>query len=121
MLVSYAFLIFSMFSLVFPPPNLRKSKSGCELVRCRANRYLDAEYKPLAISNPPGRDSYPLVAMSWVLAYENGNGVNTDALKQTFNYMLSNPAQSQADNLGYVPLPESIRKAALDQVELIKQ
>ena len=35
--------------------------------------------------------------------------------------MLSNPAQSQADNLGYVPLPESIRKAALDQVELIKQ
>ena len=80
-----------------------------------------AEYKPLAISNPPGRDSYPLVAMSWVLAYENGNGVNTDALKQTFNYMLSNPAQSQADNLGYVPLPESIRKAALDQVQLIKQ
>merc|ERR1712164_161882 len=64
-----------------------------------------AEYKPLAISNPPGRDSYPLVAMSWVVAYENGNGVNTDALKQTFNYMLSNPAQSQADNLGYVPLP----------------
>ena len=62
-----------------------------------------------------------LVAMSWVLAYENGNGVNTDALKQTFNYMLSNPAQSQADNLGYVPLPESIRKAALDQVQLIKQ
>ena len=31
--------------------------------------------------------------MSWVLAYENGNGVNTDALKQTFNYMLSNPAE----------------------------
>lgn len=59
-------------------------------------------------ANPAGANSFPIVSLTWVLAYQTGNGSNLDALKETFNYMLSDEAQSISDSLGYVPLPDSV-------------
>ena len=59
-------------------------------------------------ANPAGADSFPIVSLTWVLAYQTGNGSKLDALKQTFNYMLSEEAQAISDSLGYVPLPDSV-------------
>ena len=65
--------------------------------------------------NPAGANAYPIVSLTWILAYpESKTGV-----KETLRYMLSEKAQSQSDALGYVPLPESLRQKALAAVDTI--
>ena len=70
-------------------------------------------------TNPAGENSFPIVSLTWVLAYQTGNGAKLDALKETFNYMLSDEAQAISDSLGYVPLPDSVvakSKAAVESL-----
>ena len=69
--------------------------------------------------NPPA--GYPIVTFTWVLAYETGNGDKTAALKKTFEFMLSEKAQSQAPELGYVSLPKGVVEKSLAAVEKISE
>ena len=69
-----------------------------------------------ADANPDGARSYPIVSLTWILAYpESAPGV-----KETLRYMLSEKSQGLSDALGYVPLPESLRQKALAAVDTIK-
>ena len=69
-----------------------------------------------ADANPAGANAYPIVSLTWVLAYpESKTGV-----KETLRYMLSEKAQAMSDGLGYVPLPEDLRQKALAAVDLLK-
>ena len=66
--------------------------------------------------NPAGANAYPIVSLTWILAYpESKTGV-----KETLRYMLSEKAQAVSDSLGYVPLPESLRQKSLAAVDSIK-
>jgi len=66
--------------------------------------------------NPAGANAYPIVSLTWILAYpESKPGV-----KETLRYMLSEKAQATSDSLGYVPLPESLRQKSLAAVDTIK-
>ena len=66
--------------------------------------------------NPAGANAYPIVSLTWILAYpESAPGV-----KETLRYMLSEKSQGISDSLGYVPLPESLRQKALAAVDSIK-
>ena len=65
--------------------------------------------------NPTGDNAYPIVSLTWILAYpESAPGV-----KETLCYMLSEEQQAKSDALGYVPLPEDIRQKALAAVDSI--
>ena len=65
--------------------------------------------------NPAGDNAYPIVSLTWILAYpESAPGV-----KETLRYMLSEKSQAKSDSLGYVPLPEDLRQKALAAVEVI--
>ena len=69
-----------------------------------------------ADANPDGARSYPIVSLTWILAYpESKTGV-----KETLRYMLSEKSQASSDALGYVPLPESLRQKALAAVDTIE-
>ena len=68
--------------------------------------------------NPAGENAYPIVSLTWVLAHPEN--ANNDAMRAVFLYMLSDEAQSMADGLGYVPLPESIIEQARDSVNTLK-
>ena len=59
--------------------------------------------------NPAGAKSYPISTLTWILAYEKGNGSKAGALRKTFLYLLG-PAQNISDDLGYVPLRGDIVK-----------
>tara|TARA_B100000965_G_scaffold386579_1_gene388974 strand:+ start:1148 stop:2152 length:1005 start_codon:yes stop_codon:yes gene_type:complete len=59
-------------------------------------------------SNPKAKGAYPISTLTWILAYENGNGKNTKAIKSVFNYLLSEKAQAKADALGFIPLKGEI-------------
>jgi phosphate transport system substrate-binding protein len=57
--------------------------------------------------NPAGADSYPISTLTWILAYEKGNGAKAGDIRNAMLYLLG-PGQNLADNLGYVPLKGSI-------------
>jgi phosphate transport system substrate-binding protein len=69
-------------------------------------------------SNPAGAESYPISTLTWILAYRNGNGEKADDIRKAINYLLG-PAQSKADDLGYVPLQGTILNKAKRAVERI--
>jgi phosphate transport system substrate-binding protein len=60
--------------------------------------------------NPQGADSYPISTLTWILAYEKGNGEKAGAIRRAMLFLLSPAAQSKADDLGYVPLPSDLVK-----------
>ena len=67
--------------------------------------------------NPAGDNAYPIVSLTWILAYpESAPGV-----KETLRYMLSEKSQAKSDALGYVPLPEDLRQKALAAVDSINE
>lgn len=61
--------------------------------------------------NPAGAGSYPISTLTWILAYEKGNGAKAGAIRQAMLYLLG-PAQNQAGGLGYVPLKGEILNKA---------
>ena len=69
--------------------------------------------------NPAGAESYPITTLTWILAYEKGNGLKAGELRSAFNYVLSSKAQGLADNLGYVPLRGDILSKAKAAVRKI--
>ena len=71
-----------------------------------------------ADANPAGANAYPIVSLTWILAYPEYE--KNEDVKTTLRYMLSEEQQAKSDALGYVPLPESLRQKALAAVETLK-
>jgi len=71
-----------------------------------------------ADANPAGANAYPIVSLTWILAYPEYE--KNDAVKDMLRWMLTPVQQGKADALGYVPLPESLRQKALAAVETLK-
>lgn len=89
----------------FVLPNLRSGTAA--LNNIRLNAQLAGEDP-----NPAGAGSYPITSLTWLLAYQRGNGAKAAELREVFRAMLSPRAQGLADDLGYVPLrDELLRKA----------
>ena len=69
-------------------------------------------------ANPAGANSYPIVSLTWILAYPEHK--NNDVIKDVLRYSLSKETQGISDSLGYVPLPEDLRLKALATVDTLK-
>jgi len=69
--------------------------------------------------NPSAKGAYPIATLTWVLAYETGNGNKTEAVKDTFRTLLSTEYQEKASVLGYVPLRGDILQKSRDAVDRI--
>jgi phosphate transport system substrate-binding protein len=70
--------------------------------------------------NPAAEGAYPIATLTWVLAYETGNGSKTEAIKTTLSTLLSDKYQEKASVLGYVPLRGDILQKSRDAVQRIK-
>lgn len=69
--------------------------------------------------NPSAKGAYPIATLTWVLAYKTGNGMKARTVQESFNFMLSDRAQSVAPSLGFVPLKGNIlakSKAAVRKI-----
>jgi len=69
--------------------------------------------------NPKAEGAYPIATLTWVLAYETGNGKKTEAVKDTFRKLLTDEYQEKASVLGYVPLRGDILEKSREAVEKI--
>ena len=66
--------------------------------------------------NPKAKGAYPIATLTWILAYEKGNGRNTNAIQDTFYKLLSDEYQDKAPALGFVPLKGEILKKSIEAV-----
>ena len=69
--------------------------------------------------NPEAEGAYPIATLTWILAYETGNGKNTDAIKTALSTLLSDEYQDKAPKLGFVPLKGDILEKSRDAVDRI--
>ena len=69
--------------------------------------------------NPEAEGAYPIATLTWILAYETGNGRNTEAIKTTLSTLLSDEYQDKAPKLGFVPLKGDILEKSRSAVERI--
>jgi phosphate transport system substrate-binding protein len=70
--------------------------------------------------DPEGADSYPIVSFTWVLAYKDyTDDSKAKAMRDVLNWSLTD-GQAVANELGYVPLPESVVTRAKGVVGQIK-
>ena len=60
-----------------------------------------------------------IASLTWILAYEEGNGRNTKAIKEAFNTLLSDEYQDKAPSLGFVPLKGDILEKSRAAVKRI--
>ncbi|MFB2837023.1 phosphate ABC transporter substrate-binding protein PstS [Floridanema evergladense] len=73
------------------------------------------------VPDPPGENSYPIVTYTWILAYKTyPDGNKAKALREALNYGLTT-GQDIADDLGYIPLPESVVNKAQAAVNSINK
>ena len=71
-----------------------------------------------ADANPAGANAYPIVSLTWILAYPEYE--KNEDVKTMLRWMLTPTQQQKADSLGYVPLPEGLRQKALAATESLK-
>lgn len=65
------------------------------------------------ITDPAGKESYPIVTYTWIMAYDKYPDQNkAQALQNVINWALTD-GQKLSSELGYVPLPEKV----VDKVE----
>ncbi|KEF42215.1 MAG: phosphate ABC transporter substrate-binding protein [Cyanobium sp. CACIAM 14] len=69
--------------------------------------------------NPAGSESYPISTLTWILAYEKGNGPKAGTIRKAMLHLLSPAAQNKADDIGYVPLRGAILSASKKAVARI--
>jgi phosphate transport system substrate-binding protein len=95
----------------FVKPNMKSGSAALSAIKLDSNL---AGEDP----NPMGVESYPISTLTWILTYRKGNGQKADEVRKAISYLLG-PAQSKADDLGYVPLQGSILNKARRAVEQI--
>ncbi|MFO0936533.1 MAG: phosphate ABC transporter substrate-binding protein PstS [Gemmataceae bacterium] len=71
------------------------------------------------VPDPEGKDCYPIVSMTWLLCYKQyPKPEMAQALRDVLDYCLTK-GQSDADSLGYIPLPANIVEKAKDAVKTV--
>ena len=72
-----------------------------------------------SVSNSPNPEAYPIVGATWILAYEQmADAAKVAALKAWLTYSLTE-GTALAEDLGYAPLPDTLRELALAKVDAI--
>ncbi len=76
----------------------------------------DLTYNPL---NADGAGAYPITAPTWLLAIaEQSDPVKAETLRTYLRYVLTT-GQAEAAATGYVALPESLAKRAIEQIDRV--
>jgi phosphate transport system substrate-binding protein len=72
--------------------------------------------------NPEGAESFPIVAFTWILAYQNGYGADkAEAVRSFLKWALQEGPQATASELGYVPVKGDVLQRALAEIDKIKE
>lgn len=80
----------------------------------------DTDFR-VSITNPPGKDAYPISSFTWLLVrLDNKDGAKAKLIKDFLIWMTSNEAQKAAEDLHYAPLPAEVRTLVAERVKTLK-
>ena len=74
----------------------------------------------VSITNPPGKDAYPIASFTWLLLYENPQDKAQAKVMVEFMQWALSDGQKHAKELGYAPLPKVIVDMGLKALQKIK-
>jgi phosphate transport system substrate-binding protein len=74
----------------------------------------------VSITNPPGKDAYPIASFTWLLLYENPQDKQQGKIMVEFMQWALSDGQKHARELGYAPLPKAIVDMELKALQKIK-
>lgn len=73
-----------------------------------------------SIVNPSGQRAYPIVGLTFIMAYQNQpNAQTAKSLRDMLTFLLTD-GQPMASSLQYAPLPPSVQKLCMSKVNAIK-
>ncbi len=73
---------------------------------------MPADFR-VSITNAPGADAYPISSFTWLLLYENPSDTTSARVMLDFLKWALTDGQQYATELGYAPLPDSVREQEL--------
>lgn len=90
-------------------PNVSEAIASAEIAD-------DLTYDPL---NAPGDEAYPITSPTWIITFAaQRDAARAESLRGYLNFFLTE-GQAIAPSLGYAPLPEAVRRRAVEQIERI--
>ena len=69
--------------------------------------------------DPEGEESYPIATFTWLLAYKDQDDAKAEAMREFVDYAVTE-GQKSAEELGYIPLPESVVSRVQDAAQMIQ-
>jgi phosphate transport system substrate-binding protein len=74
----------------------------------------------VSITNPPGKDAYPVASFTWLLFYESPkNKAQAKTMVDFMKWALAD-GQKFAPDLGYAPLPATVVQMEMESLKKIK-
>ena len=76
---------------------------------------MPADFR-VSITNPPGKDAYPIASFTWLLIPTNPADANKGKILKDFLYWMLDKGQTMVEALSYAPLPKDVvakEKAAI--------
>ena len=74
----------------------------------------------VSITNPPGKDAYPIASFTWLLLYESPQDKQQAKIMVEFMQWALTDGQKHARELGYAPLPKAIVDMELKTLQKVK-
>jgi phosphate transport system substrate-binding protein len=68
---------------------------------------MPADFR-VSITNPPGKDAYPIASFTWLLIPTNPADANKGKILKDFLFWMLDKGQTMTDALSYAPLPTEI-------------
>ncbi len=73
----------------------------------------------VSIVDAPGENAYPISTYTWLLIYQNNPGSKGAIMKSFLRWMIKD-GQGMASDLGYAPLPDTVKDMVTKAIETIK-
>jgi phosphate transport system substrate-binding protein len=80
---------------------------------------MPADFR-VSITNPPGKDAYPIASFTWLLFYENPQDTGQAKIMVDFVRWALTDGQKFARDLGYAPLPQGLVEMEMKALQKIK-
>ena len=96
---------------------LKPSLEGITAATATANIPDDFRF---SMVNAPGKDSYPISGVTWLLVYEQQKDAAKGKALVSFLKWALTEGEKQAKALDYAPLPDAVQKKVLDRIAAIK-
>ena len=98
---------------------VRASVDAVTAAAAAASAQMPEDFR-VSITNPPGKDAYPIASFTWLLLYESPQDKQQGKVMVEFMRWALTDGQKHAKELGYAPLPKSIVDMELKALEKIK-